>query len=184
MPYIIQIRQGNLLDIPNADFIVNASNNKLILGSGVSMAFKKHCGMELQEEMQKRLDEIEITLHQGDVVATSSASAKNFKYALHAVVIDYNKGIYAADKFPTIKTIFDILKNIEKYLMVYWEQHNEKIKLVLPLLGCGIGRLKKEDVVEVYKKFFTRDIAIDCEIIVYEYNKNDYKSIKNVLNIH
>jgi len=166
-----------------ADFIVNASNNKLILGSGVSMAFKKYCGIELQEEMQKRLDEIGITLHQGDVIATSSGSAQNFKYALHAVVIDYNKGVYAADKFPTIKTIFDILKNIEKYLMVYWEQHNEKIKLVLPLLGCGIGRLKKEDVVEVYKKFFTRDVAIDCEVIVYGYNKNNYNLIKSILKV-
>ncbi len=181
MPYTIQARQGNLLDVPDADFIVNASNNKLILGSGVSMAFKKHCGIELQEEMKKRLDEIGITLHQGDVVATSSASAKNFKYALHAVVIDYNKGIYAADRLPTIKTIFDILKNIEKYLLIYWKKHHNTIKLVLPLIGCGIGGLDKEEVIKAYKKFFTREIVVDCKVIVYGYNKNDYNLIKSIL---
>jgi len=43
MPYSIVIKQGNLLS-EEADFIVNASNTKLILGSGVSMAFKRHCG--------------------------------------------------------------------------------------------------------------------------------------------
>ena len=183
MSYHIQIKEGNLLHEQSADFIVNASNNKLILGSGVSMAFKKHCGLGLQKEMQKRLNEIGIILHQGDIVATSSGNAQNFKYALHAVVIDYNKGIYATDKMPTIKTIIAILRNIKKYLMVYWEQHNKKIKLVLPLLGCGIGGLKKKDVVEVYKDFFTKDIAIDCEVIVYGYNKNDYNLIKSILSV-
>lgn len=181
MSYHIQIKEGDLLSEQSADFIVNASNNKLILGSGVSMAFKKHCGIELQEEMKKRLDEIGITLHQGDVVITSSGRAENFKYTLHAVVIDYNKGIYASDKFPTIKTIYDILKNIEKYLLIYWEKHNKKIKLVLPLIGCGVGRLGKEEVIKAYKSFFTREIVIDCEVVLYGYNKNDYNLIKKIL---
>ena len=51
MSYQISIKQGNLLDEENATFIVNASNTRLILGSGVSMAFKRHCGIELQKVM-------------------------------------------------------------------------------------------------------------------------------------
>jgi len=76
MPYSIVVKQGNLLS-EEADFIVNASNTKLILGSGVSMAFKRHCGIELQNEMNSLLNSIDGELAQGDVVATSSGMAGN-----------------------------------------------------------------------------------------------------------
>jgi O-acetyl-ADP-ribose deacetylase (regulator of RNase III) len=41
MPYIITPKHGNITDA-KVDFAVNASNTRLILGSGVSMAFKRH----------------------------------------------------------------------------------------------------------------------------------------------
>lgn len=37
MSYSLFVKQGNLLSEEQATFIVNASNTKLILGSGVSM---------------------------------------------------------------------------------------------------------------------------------------------------
>ena len=107
MSYTLSVKQGNLLDEEEAIFIVNASNTKLILGSGVSMAFKRHCGNELQQEMLKSLENIEGTLNQGDVVATSSGKATNFIYALHVAVMDYNSGVKYDKKLPT----FDIMSN-------------------------------------------------------------------------
>ncbi|MDF1874111.1 macro domain-containing protein [Sulfurimonas sp. SAG-AH-194-I05] len=59
MAYKLSVKQGNLLDEEEATFIVNASNTKLILGSGVSMAFKRHCGHKLQQEIFKSLKNIE-----------------------------------------------------------------------------------------------------------------------------
>jgi len=50
MGYELENVKGNIVLI-DADFTVNASNTKLILGSGVSMAFKRHCGLRLQQEM-------------------------------------------------------------------------------------------------------------------------------------
>lgn len=90
MSYSIIVKQGNLLN-EEADFIVNTSNTKLILGSGVSMAFKRHCGIELQNEMNCVLNSIDGGLKKGDVVSTSSNRANNFKYSLHVAVIDYNQ---------------------------------------------------------------------------------------------
>lgn len=66
-----------------ADYIVNASNTRLILGSGVSMAIKRHCGFEIQKEMA-----VLAPIAQGEVVITSAGKAENFKQILHAAITD------------------------------------------------------------------------------------------------
>lgn len=182
MSYKISVKQGNLLSEENATFIVNASNTKLILGSGVSMAFKRHCGLELQKEMTQQLDMLETPLKKGDVVATSSGSASNFKYALHVAVMDYNQGVRGDDKLPILTDIENALFNIESYSLWYVKKVSSRnIKLVLPLMGCGVGGLKKIDVVKLYKQFFLRENEFDCEVVIYGYNVEDYNVIKGTL---
>jgi len=129
MPYSIKIKQENLLN-EDADFILNASNTKLILGSGVSMAFKRHCGIELQTEMNSVLNSIDSDLVQGDVVATSSGRASNFKYSLHVAVMNYNQGVKHNQKNPTIGIIEKALQNIENYLLWYAKNRSNSMKLV------------------------------------------------------
>ena len=180
MPYSIAIKQGNLLQ-EEADFIVNASNTKLLLGSGVSMAFKRHCGIELQDEMNNVLNSLEHDLKQGDVVATSSAKATNFKYSLHVAVMNYNQGVKYNEKNPTIDTIEKALKNIENYLLWYAKNRSKDMKLVLPLMGCGVGGLNKMDVIKLYKNFFMRDIDINCDVVIYGYGMEDYQQITKIL---
>lgn len=116
MSYTCTVKLGNLLKEENATFIVNASNTMLQLGSGVSSAFKKVCGIKLQMEMIEKYKSLERKLQKGDVIATSSGDANNFKYTLHAAVMDYNQGIRDNDKLPTLSSIEMILKNIELYL--------------------------------------------------------------------
>jgi len=175
MAYQCTVKQGNLLNETSATFIVNASNTKMLLGSGVSMAFKRHCGIELQEEMTDKFNRLDCILKKGDVVATSSGNAKNFKYALHAAVMDYNQGVRGLDKLPTISDIENILINIESYLKWYAkEKSSESIKLVLPLMGCGVGKLNKVDVINLYKRFFSREVELKCEVIIYIYNIKNF----------
>jgi len=181
MPYKCIIKQGNLLEEESATFIVNASNTKLVLGSGVSMAFRHHCGNILQQEMNIKLQTIG-KLQKGDVVATSSGNAKNFKYALHVAVMDYNEGVSPEQKAPILQDIRSALKNIEKYVKWYIENKNTKdIKLVLPLMGCGVGGLNKDDVIKLYREFFCRDVAFECEVVIYGYNTPDYKKILKIM---
>ncbi len=173
------IKQGNLLAEEDATFIVNASNTKLILGSGVSMSFKHHCGIELQQEMNTQLSNMSGRLEKGDVVATSSAKATNFKYALHVAVMDYNQGVRGSSKLPNIKDIEVGLLNIESYIQWYREKNStEEIKLVLPLMGCGVGGLNKLTVIDLYKKFCNRDSMKKCDVVVYGYDLNDYELIR------
>ena len=181
MAYIIIIKQGNLLN-EESDFIVNPSNTKLLLGSGVSMAFKRHCGIELQKEMDAALEAAGGLLKQGDVVVTSSAGAKNFKYALHVAVMNYNPGVRYKEKNPTLETIETALHNIENHLSEYAKKEQRKIKVALPLMGCGVGGLDKEDVIKLYKRFFERDVAFACEVVIYGYSKEDYKLLSYLIN--
>jgi len=180
MAYNIIIKQGNLLEEENSDFMVNASNTKLLLGSGVSMAFKRHCGHELQKEMDETLKELQAPIEQGYVILTSPGKATNFKYALHVAVMNYTSK--QTDKNPTLKTIQESLGNIEVFLFDYSLNTSQTIKLVLPLLGCGVGGLDKVKVTRLYKSFFTKYIDIDCDVVIYGYTEEDYDLIINIIN--
>lgn len=177
MGYRIIIKQGNLLDEEYATFIVNASNTRLVLGTGVSMAFKRKCGPGLQKEMLKALDKIGHPLQKGDVVITSSGEATNFEYALHACVMDYNPGLNYRDKAPSLQNIHEILLNIEQYLKLYEEKISKPTRLVLPLMGCGVGGLDKKEALSVYKEFFSKKTDLTCGVVIYGFNADDYAKI-------
>ena len=181
MSYTYTVKQGNLLNEENATFIVNTSNTTLVLGSGVSSAFRKKCGMQLQQEMFNKLESLDQKLQKGDVIATSSGNASSFKYTLHAAVMDYNQGVRGKDKLPTIDIIDFILNNIELYLEWYADNNkDETIKLVLPLMGCGIGGLNSKEVLETYKSFFEKESSFDCEIVIYGHSTEDYELARSI----
>lgn len=171
--YKIIIKQGNLLDEENADFIVNPSNTALVLGSGVSMAFKRHCGHELQIQMTDILNELKNSnyrIKKGDVVPSRSGDSNNFK-------MDYNPGVHFKDKHPVIDDIVTCLHNIQDIILEYSKLHNKsRISLVIPLMGTGHGGLNKIDVVNQYYKFFStkqKYSIIDCTTRIYGYSQDD-----------
>jgi hypothetical protein len=57
------------------------------------------------------------------------------------------------------------------------------MKLVLPLMGCGVGGLDKLQVIQLYKIFFGRDVDFECEVVVYGYSDEDYALIKSVVKL-
>lgn len=180
MSYILQAKQGNLLEEPNATFIVNASNTKMMLGSGVSMAFKRHCGVMLQTLMLHELQKKVGPLEQGDVLCTRAAEATNFEFALHAAVMNYNSGVSSKDQNPTLQTIQKSLWNIEHFVQSYIQHHETEATLVLPLMGCGVGGLEKESVIKTYIDFFSREVPFACHVVVYRYSQGDYRLIEKL----
>jgi O-acetyl-ADP-ribose deacetylase (regulator of RNase III) len=147
-----KIQYGNLVK-EQSTFIVNASNTELILGSGVSKAFREHCGGSFfQQELYKIKEKIG-KIVQGDVVLSNSGSAKNFQYALHVAVMNYTNDTQSP--FPIYKQIQNSLNGI--YKIVEEKALKESIKtpkVVIPLLGCGTGGLKKEKVFFYDSKYF------------------------------
>ena len=171
--YNLTHKRGTLFNENNATFAVNPSNTQLILGSGVSMAFKRECGFDLQHIMNEALLKVDGTLQQGDVIATAPGISTKFKIALHVAVMNYDEGTSRINKLPTLQVISDALHNIEGYLKWYATFHNENIKLVMPMIGCGTGGLNITEVAQIYKDFFSRDIDFNCEVIVYHLNTNN-----------
>jgi O-acetyl-ADP-ribose deacetylase (regulator of RNase III) len=151
----------------DADFLVNASNTNLKLGSGVSMSFKRHCGAGLQKEMddiKKQANLAELQVKQGDVLATSSGESTNFKFSLHAIVMDYSTSVSQKDAKPTLQIIQNILLNTEPYIDWLWCIRQQQVSIVFPYLGCGVGGLDKHEVRKVFEAFVQRDVEFECEV--------------------
>lgn len=166
--YKLTVKQGNIFDEKESDFIVNPSNTDLFLGSGVSAAFRMNCSEELQSEMKKQAP-----IKQGEVAVTSCPGNPKFKYAIHAAVMDYSK----PDPSPTYDTVKKILYNIENIIKKY-----APCKIVLPLMGTGVGGLDKEKVIRVYKEFFSRNVDFECEAVIYAHNEKDFQILRKYIN--
>ena len=173
--YKLFAKQGDLLTA-KADFAVNPSNTAMLLGSGVSMAFKRSCGVILEKYMQDALKNRGV-INQGDVIKTAS-NYKNFPYVLHAAVMNYTEK--NKPKVPTIQTIKEILQNLQQILLL---EQEDNLTLALPLIGCGIGGLEKSEVVLEYKNFFLCQKNADkkCDVMVYGYNQSDFELIEKNL---
>ena len=164
------VKKGNLI-LEDADFIVNAANTRLILGSGVSHAFRQHCG---GEKFQNYLYELiaNKTVVRGDVIISDSGDAKNFRYSLHVAVMNYSDK--KQDMYPTYKHIEKALYNIMQIVEDMSLKDNiSNPKIVIPLLGCGVGKLDKLKVFHLIKQVFSQS-KIDLNIVVYAYSEEDF----------
>ncbi|MFA6136736.1 MAG: macro domain-containing protein [Sulfurimonas sp.] len=166
-----KIKYGNLVE-ENATFIVNASNTEITLGSGVSHAFSEQCGGAVYQDELYALKKKFGAIEQGDVILSSSGSATNFRYALHVAVMNYSDD--SKPPYPSYSQIQNALKTLLN--IVEERVKNENIKnpkLVIPLLGCGVGGLKKEKVFLLIKSAFQKS-KLDMEVIIYFHNKQDF----------
>ena len=145
------------------DYVVNPSNTILSLGSGVSGVLKIMCP-ELQNVMWEWLNRNGY-LNPGDIAITPYP-CKEFKYVIHAAVMDYRNG--AKRVSPDYDRIEMICKNIAKFL------DNKKVKVIIPLLGTGVGGLDKIKVYKIMKKYFEK---LQAEVILVVHKKEDFDKL-------
>ena len=55
------------------------------------------------------------------------------------------------------------------------------MQLVLPMMGCGVGGLKIEDVAKLYRDFFSKKVDYECEVIVYNLDEHNHKIVNNTI---
>jgi O-acetyl-ADP-ribose deacetylase (regulator of RNase III)/ADP-ribose pyrophosphatase YjhB (NUDIX family) len=116
----IKILMGDITGL-QADAIVNAANNKLVMGGGVAGAIKRKGGEVIEKEAVKK-GPIEI----GDAVYTSAGSLKA-KYVIHAATMGMN---FETDEIK--------IRNSCKNSLVIAEELKIK-SIAFPALGCGVG---------------------------------------------
>ena len=100
----IKIMQGDITEL-KVDAIVNAANNKLVMGGGVAGAIKKKGGKAIEEEATK-LGPIKI----GESVATSAGSLPA-KYVIHAATMGLD---FKTDEIKIRASCASALKVAEK----------------------------------------------------------------------
>jgi O-acetyl-ADP-ribose deacetylase len=116
----IKIIQSDITEI-KVDAIVNAANNKLVMGGGVAGAIKKKGGKIVEDEAVKK-GPIEI----GEAVFTKGGSLAA-KYVIHAATMGMD---FKTDEVKIRQSCKNALRIAEEL----------KIKSVaFPALGCGVG---------------------------------------------
>lgn len=134
------------------------------------------CGGSFFQQKLYEIKEQVGKIEQGDVILTDSGLAPNFRYALHVAVMNYTDDTKpASPTYAQIKTALDkMLKIIEETAS---EEEIDKPKVVIPLLGCGTGGLKKEKVYLMIKSAFMRS-GLDLDVVIYLHDKMDYLHFK------
>jgi len=116
----IRLLQGDITDL-KIDAIVNAANNKLVMGGGVAGVIKQKGGQVIEDEALKQ-GPIQI----GEAVFTK-AGKLGCKYVIHAATMDFS---FKTDEIKIRNSTRSSLELAE----------NLKItSIAFPALGCGTG---------------------------------------------
>lgn len=116
----IKVIQGDITDLA-VDAIVNAANNKLVMGGGLAGVIRQKGGQQIEDEAIGK-GPIEI----GGAVATSAGTLKA-KYVIHAATMGMD---FKTDEFK-------IRESCKNAFLVANELKLSSI--ALPALGCGVG---------------------------------------------
>lgn len=116
----VKIIQGDITEV-KTDAIVNAANNKLLMGGGVAGAIRKKGGKAIEDEALKK-GPIEI----GGAVSTSAGALKA-KYVIHAATMGVD---FKTNEVKIRDSCCSALKEAEKLKIG---------SIAFPALGCGVG---------------------------------------------
>ncbi len=116
----IKVVMEDITELP-ADAIVNAANNKLVMGGGVAGAIKRKGGKVIEDEAVKN-GPIEI----GEAIATGAGKLPA-KYVIHAATMGMD---FKTDEIK-IRNACRSALNLAKELKIS--------SIVFPALGCGTG---------------------------------------------
>lgn len=149
-----------------AEIVVNASNEKATLGSGVSGALSRECGGRvLQDEMKEKLEDLGGSLDEGDCLVTSAGTSTKFRHVLHVPAVDYRGPRAREARHGVERTVTSperIRACVEAALAAaasVASDEDRDLALAFPLLGAGAGGLPPETVCRVMiaglRGFFT-----------------------------
>jgi len=150
----IKVIQGDITE-QDTDAIVDAANNRLIMGGGVAGAIRRKGGQSIQDECNK-IGPIPI----GEAAVTGAGKLK-VRYVIHAATMGMN---FETDEQKIRVSTMNSLKRAEE----------KKMKsIAFPALGCGVGGFPLEKAA----KIMTEEIKAHLE----EVGKSSLKEVRFVL---
>ena len=165
----IRIIQGDIAEI-EAEAIVNAANNRLLMGGGVAGAIKKKGGKIIEDEAVKK-GPIEI----GAAISGPAGKLKA-KYVIHAATMGMD---FKTDEAKIRLASNSSLKEAERLKVS---------SIAFPALGCGVGGFPEIGSAKIMAQEIFRHLWFDCpgshlkEITFVLFDKPAYAAFnKNVL---
>ncbi|WP_457637711.1 macro domain-containing protein [Oceanithermus sp.] len=157
---LIRIAKGDITGF-TGDAIVNAANDRLILGSGVAGAIRVRGGPSIQEECNRHGP-----IRVGEAAVTGAGNLP-VKYVIHAAVLGAEPASYETVRRATRAAL-------EKARSLGLKS------VAFPLLGTGVGRLDREKVAEIMLAEF-KNAPDDIEVTLYGYTDADVEAIRRAL---
>jgi len=157
---LIRIAQGDITGF-SGDAIVNAANDRLILGSGVAGAIRKKGGPEIQEECDRHGP-----IRVGEAAVTG-AGRLPVRYVIHAAVLGAEPASYSSVRRAT-RSALDKARQLGLKTVAF------------PLLGTGVGGLEPEKVAGIMIEEF-KNAPDDIEVTLYGYTDADVEAIRRAL---
>jgi O-acetyl-ADP-ribose deacetylase (regulator of RNase III) len=121
----IRVRQGDLTTF-EGDAIVNAANERLILGAGVAGAIRQAGGPSIQEECDRHGP-----IRMGEAMVTG-AGKLSVRHVIHAAIMGSE---------PTDLTVISQATAAALRLAA----EHRVARLAMPILGSGVGRIPLRD---------------------------------------
>jgi O-acetyl-ADP-ribose deacetylase (regulator of RNase III)/ADP-ribose pyrophosphatase YjhB (NUDIX family) len=160
----IKVVLGDITEL-RVDAIVNAANNKLIMGGGVAGAIKRKGGKSIEDEAVKK-GPIQV----GEAIATSAGELAA-KYVIHAATMSLD---FKTDEDKIRDSARSSLKLAQKLKIT---------SIAFPALGCGTGGfplLASAKIMAQEALKYLREEDSDLHEITFCVNKEDDLKIFNI----
>ncbi|WP_456444805.1 macro domain-containing protein [Oceanithermus sp.] len=157
---LFRIAKGDLTTF-EGDAIVNAANDRLILGSGVAGAIRRKGGPEIQEECDRHGP-----IRVGEAAVTK-AGRLPVRYVIHAAVLGAEPASY------------DTVRRATRSALAKARELGIRT-VAFPLLGTGVGGLDAHEVARIMIEEF-KSAPDDLEVTLYGYTDADVEAIRRAL---
>jgi len=160
----IRLIKGDITEL-DVDAIVNAANNRLIMGGGVAGAIRRKGGREIEKEAMEK-GPIEI----GEAVVTG-AGKLNARYVIHAATMGMD---FRTDEDKIRKATRNAMKRAVEMKMK---------SVAFPALGTGVGGFPYEKAAEIMYEEVSKfsDQEYPQEVIFVLYDQAAYEEFKKGL---
>jgi O-acetyl-ADP-ribose deacetylase (regulator of RNase III) len=157
----VRIERGDITEL-DVEAIVNAANNRGIMGGGVAGAIRRKGGIEIEEEARSKAP-----WPVGDAIVTGAGKLKA-KYVIHAATMELD-----------FKTNEEIIRKATRSALKKAKELGVK-SVAFPALGAGVGGIPIEKVTRVMLEEILKEKDEPEEIMLVFYGEEDYRKALEV----
>jgi O-acetyl-ADP-ribose deacetylase (regulator of RNase III) len=162
----IQVAQGDITDF-RGDAIVNAANNRLVLGAGVAGAIARKGGPSIQKECDEHGP-----IRVGEAAITGAGDLP-VKYVIHAAAMGDEPASRAS------------IEGATRHSLELADRHGVKT-VAFPILASGVAGFPLEDaariMVETIRAYLAEGRSAIEEVTLYGYSAADAEAVRRVVN--